>query len=355
MAPNARLETSPTDRSRAPGRRAARARETDERILSAALQSFGTKGYDATSLDQLAGELGVTKQTILYHHPSKAALLDAVVDRASADGTLLRGEVLSRWQEFVGTGELLKSLESKVSWLRDRVSNAVRGQPQQATRVSVAVESGLQTLILEHAEAAAEQSDAAWRTIAAGRVLLDAAVHLPLVLPPVVTGWVLLLLFGRTGPLGHWLEETTGLVLVFRWTGAALAAAVMALPLMVRAIRLSIEAVDQRLEQAARTLGAGRWRTFRTITLPLSLPGVLAGAVLGFARALGEFGATITFVSNVPGETQTLPLAIYSVLQQPDGDAAALRLSAISILLAFAALLGSELLARRAGRGLHVL
>lgn len=188
-----------------------------------------------------------------------------------------------------------------------------------------------------------------------GKILVDAVIHLPLVVPPVVTGWVLLLAFAPAGPIGAWLQDWFGVSVLFRWTGAAIAAGVMALPLMVRAIRLSIEAVDRRLEQAARTLGAGRARVFRTITLPLSLPGVLAGAVLGFARSIGEFGATITFVSNVPGETQTLPLAIYSALQQPGGDAMVWRLSAISVALSLAALVASEWLARRAGRGLHVL
>ena len=188
-----------------------------------------------------------------------------------------------------------------------------------------------------------------------GKLLVDAVVHLPLVVPPVVTGWVLLLAFAPHGPIGGWLQGWFGVSVLFRWTGAAIAAGVMALPLMVRAMRLSIEAVDRRLEGAARTLGAGRWRVFATITLPLSLPGILAGAVLGFARGLGEFGATITFVSNVPGETQTLPLAIYAALQTPGGDALVWRLSAISVALSLAALVGSELLARRAGRGLHVL
>lgn len=188
-----------------------------------------------------------------------------------------------------------------------------------------------------------------------GKLLLDALVHLPLVVPPVVTGWVLLLAFAPAGPLGAWLQGWFGVSVLFRWSGAAIAAGVMALPLMVRAMRLSIEAVDRRLEGAARTLGAGRWRVFATISLPLSLPGILAGAVLGFARGLGEFGATITFVSNVPGETRTLPLAIYSALQTPGGDAMVWRLSAISVALSLAALVGSELLARRAGRGLHVL
>lgn len=188
-----------------------------------------------------------------------------------------------------------------------------------------------------------------------GRVLLDGIVHLPLVVPPVVTGWALLLAFGPNGPLGMWLENWFGVSVLFRWTGAAIAAAVMALPLTVRAIRLSLEGVDRRLEQAARTLGAGRWRTFRTITLPLCLPGVLAGAVLGFARSIGEFGATITFVSNVPGETATLPLAIYSALQRPGGEAIVWRLAGVSVALSLIALVASEMLARRMGRGLHVL
>ena len=182
-----------------------------------------------------------------------------------------------------------------------------------------------------------------------GRILLDALVHLPLVLPPVVTGWVLLLLFGRNGPLGGWLEAQFGLTLVFRWTGAALAAAVMALPLMVRAMRLSIEAVDRRLVDAARTLGARPWRAFLTITLPLSAPGIAAGAMLGFARSLGEFGATITFASNIAGQTRTLPLAIYSGLQLPGGEALVTRLSIVSVVLSVAALVISELLVRRSG------
>ena len=189
-----------------------------------------------------------------------------------------------------------------------------------------------------------------------GRLLLDAAVHLPLVLPPVVTGWLLLIVFGRGGAVGAWLEQALGITLVFRWTGAALAAAVMALPLMVRAMRLSIEAVDRRLEGAARTLGAGPWRAFATITLPLSLPGILAGAMLGFARSLGEFGATITFAANIPGETRTLPLAIYSGLQLPGAEAAVARLAIISIVLSLGALLLSEILVRRsAGGRAHVL
>ncbi len=184
-----------------------------------------------------------------------------------------------------------------------------------------------------------------------GRLLLDALVHLPLVVPPVVTGWLLLIVFGRNGPVGAWLEQMLGVTLVFRWTGAALAAAVMALPLMVRAIRLSIEAVDRRLVGAARTLGATKWRAFATITLPLSLPGIAAGAMLGFARSLGEFGATITFASNIAGETRTLPLAIYSGLQLPGAEDQIARLAVISILLSLVALIVSEVLVRRSGGG----
>lgn len=183
-----------------------------------------------------------------------------------------------------------------------------------------------------------------------GKMLLDGLVHLPLVLPPVVTGYALLLLFGRRGPIGAWLEQSFGIVFSFRWTGAALACAVMGFPLMVRAIRLSIEAIDARLEQAAGTLGASPPLVFLTVTLPLALPGVLAGAVLCFAKALGEFGATITFVSNIPGETQTIPAAIYNYTQTPGGDAGALRLSIVAVTIALGALLASELLARRAAR-----
>jgi len=180
-----------------------------------------------------------------------------------------------------------------------------------------------------------------------GRILLDALVHLPLVLPPVVTGWLLLLAFGANGPAGRFLGETLGLTFMFRWTGAALAAAVMALPLMVRAMRLSLEAIDRRLEGAARTLGAGPLRTFFAVTLPLAMPGVLAGLVLGFARSIGEFGATITFVSSIPGETRTLPLAIYGALQLPGGEDAATRLALISVALSVGALVISEWLTRR--------
>lgn len=190
-----------------------------------------------------------------------------------------------------------------------------------------------------------------------GKIILDALVHLPLVLPPVVTGWLLLIAFGNNGPLGRWLTEWLGFTFMFSWTGAALAAAIMALPLMVRAMRLSIEAVDPRLEAAARTLGASSWHTFLTITLPLARPGLLAGAVLGFARSIGEFGATITFVSNIPGETQTIPLAIYGALQLPGNEAAVTRLAIISVILSLGALVISEWLARRSGlgKGGHVL
>ncbi|RMA43680.1 molybdate ABC transporter permease subunit [Rhodophyticola porphyridii] len=179
-----------------------------------------------------------------------------------------------------------------------------------------------------------------------GREVLNIAVHLPLVLPPVVTGYLLLVLFGSQGPLGRFFETTLGLTFAFRWTGAALACAIMAFPLMVRAIRLALEAVDPKLEEAAATLGASRLHIFATVTLPLMLPGILAGSVLGFAKALGEFGATITFVSNIPGQTQTIPTAIYSLLQVPGQENAALRLILISIALSAAALVASEWLAR---------
>jgi molybdate transport system permease protein len=186
-----------------------------------------------------------------------------------------------------------------------------------------------------------------------GKSLLDATIHLPLVLPPVVTGYLLLLTFGRRGVVGAWLAEHLGLVFAFRWTGAALACGIMSFPLLVRPIRLSIEAVDRRLEQAAATLGAAPWQVFLTVTLPLALSGVLAGMVLGFAKALGEFGATITFVSNIPGETQTISSAIYSLIQTPDGDAAAMRLVVISVLISMVALVASEWFSRRALRRLH--
>jgi molybdate transport system permease protein len=179
-----------------------------------------------------------------------------------------------------------------------------------------------------------------------GKTLLDALVHLPLVLPPVVVGFALLVLFGRHGPIGAWLDRWFGIVFAFRWTGAALAAAIMGFPLMIRAIRLSFAAIDRRLETVARTLGGSRIGVFFTVTVPLALPGIITGVVLSFARSLGEFGATITFVSNIPGETQTLPLAIYTYTQTPSGDLQALRLSVIAVALSFAALV-AEWLARR--------
>lgn len=186
-----------------------------------------------------------------------------------------------------------------------------------------------------------------------GRELLNIVVHLPLVLPPVVTGYLLLVTFGRRASIGQFLEESLGLVLAFRWTGAALAAAIMGFPLMVRAIRLALENVDPKLEEAAATLGASRTRIYLTVTLPLMLPGVIAGAVLGFAKAIGEFGATITFVSNIPGQTQTLPSAIYAMLQIPGEEPQAFRLVIVSTVIAVVALVASELVARRSrgGRG----
>ncbi len=183
-----------------------------------------------------------------------------------------------------------------------------------------------------------------------GKSLLNGLVHLPLILPPVVTGYLLLLSFGRRGPVGSFLDQCCGLVFSFRWTGAALACGVMAFPLMVRAIRLSIEAVDRKLEAAAGTLGASPMMVFATVTLPLILPGIVAGAILAFAKAMGEFGATITFVSNIPGETQTLPSAIYTFTQVPGGEAGALRLTLVSIAIAMVALIASEILARRISR-----
>ena len=182
-----------------------------------------------------------------------------------------------------------------------------------------------------------------------GRTLLDVVVHLPLVLPPVVTGYLLLLLLGRRGLIGGWLHDL-GIDIAFTWKGAAIAAAAMSLPLLVRAVRLAIEMTDRRLEDAARTLGASPLRVVLTITLPLAIPGIIAGLVLAFARSLGEFGATITLAGNIPGESRTLPVAIYSLTQTPDGDTAALRLVVISLLLSLVALAGSEWLSRRWGR-----
>ncbi len=186
---------------------------------------------------------------------------------------------------------------------------------------------------------------ARWRFV--GHSLLDAIIHMPLVLPPVVTGFVLLILFGRRGPIGSFLYEQFGITLAFRWTGAAVAAGVMAFPLIVRTVRLAFEAVDPKLEQAAETLGAPRIVTFFVVTLPLAMPGIIGGAMLGFAKAMGEFGATITFASNIPGETRTMSLAIYTFTQSPDGDLAALRLSIAAAIIAFVAVIASGFVSRR--------
>lgn len=185
-----------------------------------------------------------------------------------------------------------------------------------------------------------------------GKALLDGMIHLPLVVPPVVVGYLLLVLLGRKGVLGAWLYDVFGISIAFTWKGAAVAAAVMALPLAVRAMRLAIESVDQGLEDAAKTLGARPLRVFATVTMPLISPGILVGALLAFARALGEFGATITFVSNIPGETQTIPLALYSQIQTPGGEAAAARMAGISIAVALIAMIASELMARRIRRSI---
>jgi molybdate transport system permease protein len=186
-----------------------------------------------------------------------------------------------------------------------------------------------------------------------GKELLNGLVHLSLILPPVVTGYLLLLMFGRRGPIGGLLEDWFGIVVAFRWTGAVIAATVMAFPVMVRPIRLSIEAIDRRLEAAAGTLGARPLAVFATVTLPLALPGIVAGGILGFAKGMGEFGATITFVSNIPGETRTLPLAIYTLTQVPGGEIGALRLTAIAVVMSLAALLAAELLGRRIARAIE--
>jgi molybdate transport system permease protein len=183
-----------------------------------------------------------------------------------------------------------------------------------------------------------------------GKSVLNGVIHLPLILPPVVTGFVLLILFGRRGPIGSLLDQYFGIVFSFRWTGAALACAIMGFPLMVRSIRLSIEAIDRKLEEAAGTLGAGPLWVLLTVTLPLTMPGIIAGMILSFAKAMGEFGATITFVSNIPGETQTLSSAIYTFTQVPGGDAGALRLTLVSIAISMSALLASEFFARLVGR-----
>jgi len=216
----------------------------------------------------------------------------------------------------------------------------------------IAVELSLRVSIIATAVALPFGIAIGWllaRTDFWGKTLLDGIVYLPLVLPPVVTGYLLLISFGRRGPVGSFLADYFGIVLSFRWTGAALSCGIMGFPLMVRPIRLALEAIDRRLEDAAATLGAGRFLVFLTITLPLALPGIIAGAVMCFARALGEFGATITFVSNIPGETQTISAAIYSLLQVPGGEAPAGRLVLLAIAIALAALIISEWFARRAG------
>lgn len=186
-----------------------------------------------------------------------------------------------------------------------------------------------------------------------GKNMLDALLHLPLVLPPVVIGYLLLIGFGRNGVFGRFFYDVFGITIAFTWKGAALASAVMAFPLLVRTVRLSLDAVDKKLEQAARTLGAGPWRVFFTVTLPLSIPGVVAGMVLAFARSLGEFGATITFVSNIPGQTQTLPLALYTMTQVPHGEAAAMRLCVIAVVIAIVALIVANWLEKRFARSLQ--
>jgi molybdate transport system permease protein len=219
--------------------------------------------------------------------------------------------------------------------------------PREATAIVLSLKvAGTTTVVSLPVAIFVAYALARWRF--PGRSAVNALVHLPLVMPPVVTGFALLLLFGRRAPLGAFLADHLGIVFAFRWTGAALAASVMSFPLMIRPIRLSFESADERLALAARSLGADRLWTFFIVTLPLAAPGVIVGAVLGFAKALGEFGATITFVSNIPGETQTIPSAIYSLTQTPDGDADALRLAAVSAAIAVAALIASEILQKRA-------
>ncbi|MEF3367070.1 molybdate ABC transporter permease subunit [Methylocystis sp. 9N] len=222
--------------------------------------------------------------------------------------------------------------------------------PQDWTAIGLSVKvATIATLAALPLALLAAYALARWRF--PGHGALNAVTHLPLVLPPVVTGFVLLLLFGRRGPLGAFFADYLGIVFAFRWTGAALAAAVMSFPLMIRPIRLSFESVDRRLPMAARSLGANPFWAFLVVELPLALPGVMVGVILGFAKALGEFGATITFVSNIPGETRTIPAAIYSLIQTSDGDAAAMRLAIISAAIAVIALTVSEMLQRRARYG----
>ncbi len=277
----------------------------------------------------------------------------AIIYPVAATTTAKAGNIrLSRLPAFVGRQGHLRKI-----WLQ------VSGQPNDLNLVSdispaewTAILLSLRVAVIATLVATPLGIAVAWllaRRDFWGKSALDALIHLPLVLPPVVTGYLLLLTFGRRGLVGAWLADNLGIVFAFRWTGAALACGIMSFPLLVRPIRLSIEAVDRRLEQAAGTLGAAPWQVFLTVTLPLALPGVLAGMVLGFAKAIGEFGATITFVSNIPGETQTISSAIYSLIQTPDGDTAALRLVVVSTVIALAALIASEWFARRATKRLH--
>jgi len=219
--------------------------------------------------------------------------------------------------------------------------------PQELTAIALSLKvAGTATVASLPVAVFVAYALARWRF--PGHAALNALIHLPLVMPPVVTGFALLLLLGRKTPLGSFLADYFGIVFAFRWTGAALAAAVMSFPLMIRPIRLSFESIDERLGLASRSLGANRLWTFFLVTLPLAAPGVIVGTILGFAKALGEFGATITFVSNIPGETQTIPSAIYSLTQTPDGDRDALRLAAVSAVIAISALILSEVLQKRA-------
>ena len=226
-------------------------------------------------------------------------------------------------------GDWLTPAETAALWLSLQVSAV-------ATLVSLPLGVGVAWVIV--------------RSRLPGRSILNAIVHVPLIMPPVVVGYLLLLAFGRRGWIGAWLDETFGIQVAFTWVGAAVASAIVAFPLLVRAVRLSLEAVDGKLEQAARTLGAGRADVFRSVTLPLILPGIVTGAILAFARCIGEFGATITFVGNIPGETQTLPLLLYQFANQPGEEDAAVRIVVISLVVAFAALFASEALARRVAR-----
>ena len=270
--------------------------------------------------------------TLRHWHDSLAKARDANVDGAKTDCNI---GIIHNLDEEAGLLDWLTlgPDEWTAVWLSLKVSSI-------ATAVSLPLGIGVSYLLARYDF---------W-----GKALLNGFVHLPLILPPVVTGYILLILFGRKGPIGSLLDTYFGIVLSFRWTGAALACGIMGFPLMVRAIRISLDAVDKGLEEAAGTLGASPPWVFLTVTLPLILPGVIAGMILSFARAMGEFGATITFVSNIPGETQTLPSAIYTFTQVPGGDAGALRLTAISVVISMGALLASEGLSHYAGKRLEV-